>query len=486
MLLASGLYGQSCPSSCSVITSGPLMFCKCQIYEGGPSDRIHLVTDKSVTIVDVDRDGLRDIPFSVWDRGATGVWVLQQISPGVPGTFVAHRLSTRDAYGMTNIGDINGDSVEDFAYTTHRTSHEVYLLLSGGSFPGTYTDIFIFSGGTPNSIVGYEEGLYWSNYDGTVAFYDYVSSPITRNDGLCGDGITFADFNNDGYQDAACSRHGWATSNHGLYVYYFNGSSFYTLDTVDRTDRWQGVLAYDINEDGFTDLVAVSHRASVWINDSAIGWHEIVLDSNLSRGLSSSDLNPFARLNLADLDCDGDMDVIAATSCPPSGEAPLKWYEQVDTNVWIVHNIDFSGSNCDANGPYPYGVRVGILDETTHVGTADIVAIMEGGNKIFAYYNITDSISCIPLGYDDGTSVDEHVMNLPQLAINYNGLYLQIESLEPIASVSIYTADGYRLIEEHPQTLKIRISLRDLPKGVYVAVIESGKRRTIYRFVRLR
>jgi len=156
----SGLYGQSCPSSCSVITSGPLTFCKCQIYEGGPSDRIHLVTDKSVTIVDVDRDGLRDVPFSVWDRGAIGVWVLQQISLGIPGTFIAHRLNIRGAYGITNIGDINSDSIEDFAYTTHGTSHEVYLLLSGGSFPGTYSDILLLSGGTPNSIVGYEEGLY--------------------------------------------------------------------------------------------------------------------------------------------------------------------------------------------------------------------------------------------------------------------------------------------------------------------------------------
>jgi len=164
-----------------------------------------------------------------------------------------------------------------------------------------------------------------------------------------------------------------------------------------------------MNGDGFMDLITVSHWASVWINDSATGWHEIVIDSNLSRGLSSSDLNPFSRLNLVDLDCDGDMDVIAATSCPPSGEAPLKWYEQVDTNVWIVHNIDFSGSSCDAAGPYPYGVRVGMLDETTHIGTADIVAVMESGNKIFAYYNITDSISCSPLGYDDGTHVGEQL-----------------------------------------------------------------------------
>ncbi|NPB03301.1 MAG: hypothetical protein GXO39_02660, partial [Thermotogae bacterium] len=63
MLLApSGLSGQSCPSSCSVITSGPLTFCRCLIFTSSNSnDRIQLITDKSVTVVDVDGDGLRDI-----------------------------------------------------------------------------------------------------------------------------------------------------------------------------------------------------------------------------------------------------------------------------------------------------------------------------------------------------------------------------------------------------------------------------------------
>ena len=470
------LNAQTCPSTCTTLTSGPLTFCRCLIYTGGSSDRIQLVTDRSVTIVDVDGDGLRDIPFGVWYLGSQGAYILKQTSPGIPGTFTAYRISPEPAYGITNIGDVNGDGIEDFASAGHWENHSVYMILSDGTFPSYHDTLLRYHEGSannPNSIIGYGGMIFWSAYDGSVSFYDVSTNTlVVRNDSLCGDGIAFGDFNNDGYVDAACSRHGWATANHGLYIYYFNGSSFYAVDTVDRTGRWQGILSYDINGDGLLDIVGVSHWGSVWLNRGGY-FEEIRIDSNLSAGISSSDQNPFARVNIADLDCDGDMDIVAATACPPSGEAMLKWYEQVDTTTWVVHPIDFSGYNCSA--PYPYGVRVGLLDEITDTGRADIVIVKDGRNRIYAYYNVSDVGACQPLSYDDGTEILEAYTSVGW-SVNPTTGGITLISSRPL-KVGIFNAAG-KLVR------KVEVSgtrFVPLPAGVFFIKADGKVKKVIVR-----
>ena len=477
-LLAVSLNAQTCPSSCTTITSGPLTFCRCLIYTGGSSDRIQLVTDKSVTIVDVDGDSIRDIPFGVWYLGTQGAYVLKQTSPGIPGTFTAYRISPQPAYGITNIGDINDDGIEDFASAGHWENHSVYMIVSDGAFPSYHDTLLRYHTGSynnPNSIVGRGGLIYWSAYDGSVSFYNaYTNTLVVRDDDLCGDGIAFGDFNLDGYIDAACSRHGWSTANHGLYVYYFNGSSFYDVDTVDRVGRWQGILAYDINGDSLPDIIAVSHWGSIWFNRGGY-FEELRIDSNLSAGISPSDQNPFSRVNIADLDCDGDMDIVAATACPPSGGAVLKWYEQVDTTTWVVHPIDFGGNSCSGTDPYPYGVRVGLLDETTDTGRADIVIVKDSKNLLYAYYNVSDVGACHPLSYDDGTEVLEKSQDLGlKIAPTTGGITLT--SSIPIR-VELFNVAG-KLVG------KFEVSgtrFVPLPSGVFFVKVGSEARKVVVR-----
>jgi len=73
--------------------------------------------------------------------------------------------------------------------------------------------------------------------------------------------------------------------------------------------------------------------------------------------------------------------------------------------------------------------------------------------------------------------------NLP--TIKHSGGYLYVESPRPITSIRIYTADGHLIRSEPFKSSKVKIPLRDLPKGVYMAVVESGRRHAIYRFIRL-
>ena len=467
------LNAQLCPSSCPTsIVSDTLRFCRCTIYTGGSSDRIQLITDRSVTIVDVDGDGLRDIPFGVWAYGNQGAYVLKQTSPGIPGSFTAYRISSHPTYGITTIGDINGDSIKDFAIAGHWANYSVYMLLSDGAFPSYYDTLIRYHTGShnaPNSIAGHGGLMYWSAYDGSISFYNaYTNTLVVRNDSLCGDGVAFGDFNGDGYEDAACSNRGWPRSNHGIYLYYFDGSSFYTADTVDTTRKWQGILAYDINGDGLSDIIAVGEDASIWFNRGGY-FEELRIDDNLSAGS-----NPFARVNIADLDCDGDMDIVATTSCPPSGGAILKWYEQVDTTTWLVHPIDFGGNDCSSTAPYPYGVRVGLLNETTDTGRADIVIVRGNRNIIEAYYNVSPINACRPLAWegDLGTSEDRPH---PRWSVVPSPDGITVMAARPIR-VKIYDSAG-RLLKDVRVPNVVRIPL---PSGVFFAV---GEGRDVRRVV---
>ncbi len=426
--------------------------------------------------MDVDGDSIRDIPFGVWYLGTQGAYVLKQTSPGIPGTFTAYRISPQPAYGITNIGDINDDGIEDFASAGHWENHSVYMIVSDGAFPSYHDTLLRYHGSgsydDPNSIVGRGGLIYWSSYDGSVSFYNaYTNTLVVRDDDLCGDGIAFGDFNLDGYIDAACSNYKADWPNHGLYVFYFNGSSFYRVDTIDN-GRWQGILAYDINGDSLIDIIGVGPTTSVLFNRGGY-FEELRIDSSLSQGTGASDRNPFARVNIADLDCDGDMDIVAATACPPSGEAMLKWYEQVDTTTWLKHPIDFSGSSC--SGPYPYGVRVGLLDEITDTGRADIVIVKDGRNKIYAYYNISDVGACHPLSYDDGTEVLEKSQDLGlKIAPTTGGITLT--SSIPIR-VELFNVAG-KLVG------KFEVSgtrFVPLPSGVFFVKVGSEARKVVVR-----
>ena len=460
MLLPVGAYGQLCPASCTSISSGGQEFCRCRIYRSPNSnDRIQLVTDNPTTIVDVDGDSLRDIPFGIWYYGREGTYILRHTDSVIPGTFTEVQIADTPTYGITSLGDVNGDGLMDFAVTLHST--ESLILTSPGSL-GPYSISAIFHDPTtyPNSITASSRGIYFSDYSGGISYYDFATSTLIRrldtSYRYCGDGITYGDFNRDGYIDAACSNHDGSASSpfNGLVVYYFNGITFMTPEVVS-TDPFQGILAYDFDHDGNLDILAAGSKVSVFYRDGS-AWTEVILDSSFSRyGYG------YNRVNIMDLDCDGDVDVVAATSCPPSGGAMLVWYENVDSTsrIWSRHPIDTSGYNCSGSHPYPYGVRVGLLNETDTVGRGDIVVVRNASNEIWAYYNVTPSTpECIILGGDDDLKAGETYGPKP----DWEG------------PVKVYSSDG-RLIYSGPS---LPASLK---RGIYFLKRGDETRRVIVR-----
>jgi len=451
-------FAQTCPTGCDLITSGTQTFCRCLIYTTpDASDRVQMVTDKSVTIVDVDGDGQRDIPFGIWYYGRVGTYILRQTTVGIPGAFEEVKISDTTTYGLTPVSDINGDGYMDFVITTH--SYSTYLLESPGALAAySVTSIFSDPAASPNSVAASGDHIFFSDYSGAVARYDISSASLYRRldtEMYCGDGVAYADFDRDGYLDVACSNHdgGASSSFNGIVVYPFNGIDFLTPEII-TTDPYQGIIAYDFDRDSNPDIVAAGARLSIFYNEGT-GWTEVVLDSDFSAYGAG-----WNRVNIMDVDCDGDMDVVASTACPTSDGVILAWYEHLDTTArtWARHPIEDSGNNCSGSAPYPYGVRVGLLDEyDSPQGRGDIVIVRNASNQIWAYYNVTPGTPLCELGQDDELDISERY------------------SFAPDGPISLYTKDGRLLYRG------AREGIPELSDGIYFIVTDRKVERLVVR-----
>ena len=431
------------------------------------------MTDRTFSMLDVDGDGLTDIPFGVYMAGNTGTYVLRKTSLGTPGTYTSVKISDTVAYGMTPIGDRNGDGIEDFAVACHDMFGGVYALTSLGTFPGVYSPMQLLAPGTftPNSIISVGGLVWWSDYRGSINMYDLSTNTLySRNDSLCGDGIAVGDFNRDGYIDAACTNYG-KRGIQGIFIYYFNGSSFYTYQVLDNTRPWQGITSYDINGDGYWDLIAVGTEVSVWLNTGS-SWTEVTVDPALARRASSL-YPPFTRVALAGLDCDDDIDIVVSTSCPNSGQPSLVWYENLgDATTWAKHPIETSGYSCFISSrPYPYGLRVGFLDEN---GGIDIVIVRNNSNELWGYFTDT----CGILGWDTNLVVreDPSQRELKAIDVLLGDGGVTLKSREPV-SATIYNASGKRVFTA-TVVGSVFIPLR---RGVYFVCSEERVRKVIIR-----
>jgi len=284
----------------------------------------------------------------------------------------------------------------------------------------------------------------------------------------CADGVAIGDFNGDTHLDVACSSYGGYYIPRGLAVHY--GPDFLIHELLISGEKVQGIVAHDMDGDGYAELVAAGEKVSVW-HWSSLGWSRDVLEDSLSIAV-----NPFARLNLADLDCDGDVDIVVATACPRSSGNMLVWYENTGAG-WMAHTIDSLGNRCYVDFPSPYGVRVGLLDETSDTGRADVVLFLNrvsvdsvGIHEMFAYYNVTDSISCSPLSKGSELRSREIPRN-DDLHLRVMGNILTIEGK---GDLKIYRSDG-RLLRHIIVNGKMR---HKLPTGVYIIKF-AGKRRVV-------
>lgn len=274
--------------------------------------------------------------------------------------------------------------------------------------------------------------------------------------------VEIADLDNDGDPDVL------AASGDADDISWWENSDtapghFYTRVTVDDAVDWpRAVHAVDVNGDGYDDIVGAIHSQSLiswWENPrgDVETWSEHVVDPSFSHPAS---------LDAADLDGDGDQDLLSVSLL----DDIVQWWENFDGvgDTWLPHvvytecnggrtarfgdldgdgdqditaaatydervywwkNLDGSGSQFDRiQVSAAYGVNDICLNDLDRDGDLDLMAACSFDQKVLWWENL----------YGDGTSWEEH-----EVASGYSASAVHPADMDNDDDVDLVVATSY-------------------------------------------
>lgn len=173
-----------------------------------------------------------------------------------------------------------------------------------------------------------DQVLWWENLDGAGS--DWTSHQI---DGDLGGawGAICADIDQDGDNDVFGSAMG-----DGVVVWWENtdgsGTSWNTHSIDDSLAGAKAICVLDLNGDGLPDIAAAAKT------DDVVVWYENPgTGSDWAKTVTVSDYAGANSVYAADLDGDGDLDILSAAK----GDKALRWFENTDGmgGAWAEHSI---------------------------------------------------------------------------------------------------------------------------------------------------
>ena len=269
---------------------GAFFFCSSRIFGQFPEFKYYEIgrTDQMLlgqsSLSDLDKDG--DLDLIVGASGST-IWWFEYINP--------------DNWEMHVLGD---DALTDRGGTSMDVDGDGWIdQVSGGTWyrnPGNKTDV-------------------WERFENGVIFsYDNIA----------------ADFNNDGINELVA-----LSPQDGLFVYFIGSKPDKKWKKVSVGDGVPGGIfpkgAGDIDGDGDLDIV----RSDVWYDNLNGDGSKWTVHRTLGFVYSLGEFARSARIFVADMDNDGDMDVVQAESNNPAGR--IAWQENKDGKGinWYMHPV---------------------------------------------------------------------------------------------------------------------------------------------------
>jgi len=158
------------------------------------------------------------------------------------------------------------------------------------------------------------DGIFWENNDGNLNFTRDTIDVVTTFDLA----LFVADINDDADNDVVAHIHVDSLDADMLVWYQNDGDENFTRIAVDTaTQNIRSIVVDDLDDDGDKDIILIDLRD----NGDFIQWYQNDGAENFIRMTISEDFNRVPRsLAIADIDSDGDKDVLATGGNSTIGE----------------------------------------------------------------------------------------------------------------------------------------------------------------------
>ncbi len=320
-------------------------------------------TPSSIASADMDNDGDEDLLLAMTYPNLSSGKFYALENDGNGNFSTTHIINTVFYTGVITAGDVNGDGVLDVIASTYAKT-VWYENLGNWNFgqniiidwePSNDIKHDDLDGDGDLDIVcalGDADRIAWYENDGTGDFAAgiYLTNFFSRPSS-----VDLADTDNDGDLDVIAA----ARDEKRVIEIKNNGNGNFgsemTLTDDFNEDSYKVVASNDIDGDGFKDVVISGDGKTAWLQNMGNGSY-----SSEQVAISRDILSPNATYT-ADLDNDGDLDVLSSSS----GDDKIAWYENLGNGSFSDQNV------ISVQCSYATNVRAADLDGD---GFVDIIA----------------------------------------------------------------------------------------------------------------
>jgi Secretion system C-terminal sorting domain/FG-GAP-like repeat len=409
---------------------------------------------RSVYTADIDGDGDMDVLSAstidnkiAWYENLDGL-----------GNFSTQQVITTNALGARSVyaEDIDGDMDMDVVSASAIDAKVAwYENTDGQGNFGAQQIITTDADGAKSVYVTDIDGdgdmdvLSASFVDNKIAWYENIdglgnfgSQQIVTTNADRASSVYAVDLDGDGDKDVVSASSGdnkiaWYENLDGL----GNFGAQQTITSIAVEAR--SVYATDIDGDGDMDVLSASGT------DSKVAWYENLdgLGSFGSQQVISTKGNFPLSVYAEDIDGDGDMDVLSASTI----DSKLAWYENTDGQGNFGPQQVIS-TNAD-------GVQWVYASDIDDDGDVDVLSASFTDDKIAWHENLG------VLGINENTLIDFAVYPNPTTAI------LTVQSSKSIVQIEIYNALGQLVLSN---TNENQIDISSVSQGIYFIKIKDG------------